>query len=209
MGGLFNSSRALRARERPASCVNEWPGAPRPRTTRSSVTASPLRPLGGRLAASCQPHPRAGDAQLAGRWASYSVSSFSASSIALAAVSPAPTLGVSPSVLALSRLLSRAALAYVGGFRYAPGLMSRIHLSPLTFTPSAPASVCAAPSAAAFVPPLLRSRVAGVASVRGVVASARRGRRLASADFSPAAVACGSGLRFLSRRTRQHSQCVL
>jgi len=70
VGGLLNSSWALRAHERPASCSISWSGAPRPRTTRSSVTASPLRSLGDQQAARRPLHPRASDAQLAGRWAS-------------------------------------------------------------------------------------------------------------------------------------------
>ncbi|MDO8933228.1 MAG: hypothetical protein Q7U97_12600, partial [Rhodocyclaceae bacterium] len=46
--------------------------------------------------------------------------------------------------------------------------------------------------------PLPLGRVVGGASVRGFSASARRGRRFASADFSPSAVACGGGVSSLS-----------
>ncbi len=66
-------------------------------------------------------------------------------------------------------------------------------------SPTASACACAlAFTGVAFGRPLSLGRVAGGASVRGVLTSARRGRRLASADFSPAAVACGGGSSSLS-----------
>ncbi len=127
------------------------------------------------------------------------MSSFSASSVVPAAVSPGLTFGVSPSAVPLSPLLSRAALACVGRVRYAVGLMSRNYsLLPLR-SPTASASARAlAFSGVAFGRPLSLGRLVGVASVCGFRASARRGRRLASADFSPMAVACGPGSSSLS-----------
>ncbi len=125
--------------------------------------------------------------------------SFSASSVVLAAVSPAPTLGLTPSALPPSPPLSRTALAYAFRFRYAGGVMSRNYSPSPTFPPTASASVRAlAFSGVAFGRPLSLGRVAGVASVCGFRASARRGRRLASADSSPATVACGRSLSSLS-----------
>ena len=127
------------------------------------------------------------------------MSSFSAFSVALAAVSPAPTFWRSPSAVPPSPLQFRSAFAVVSRFRYAVGLMSRNYsLLPLR-SPTASASACAlAFSARAFGRPLSLGRVTAVASVCGFHASARRGRRLASADSSSAAVACGRGLSSLS-----------
>ena len=77
--------------------------------------------------------------------------------------------------------------------------MSRNYSPSPTFPPTASASARAlAFTAHAFGRPLSLGRVAGVASVCGFHASARRGRRLASAKSSLAAVACGSGSSSLS-----------
>ncbi len=120
------------------------------------------------------------------------MSSFSASALALAAVSPAPTLGVSPSALPLSPLLLRAALAYVGGFRYAGGVMSRNYSPSPTFPPTASASSGCA-SLAFSVGRLVKSGRAGVVGLLRHFHSVAH--RPASADSSPAAVACGVGVR--------------
>jgi hypothetical protein len=126
------------------------------------------------------------------------VSSFSACSVALAAVSPAPTFWRSPSAVPPSPLQFRSAFAVISRFRYAVGLMSRKYSPSPTFLPKASASAGCAPLAFSFGRPLPLRRVPGVGQVRRFFAAARRGRRLASADFSPSAVACGGGASSLS-----------
>ena len=113
-------------------------------------------------------------------------------------MSPAPTFAGSPSALPLSPLLSRAALASVAGFQYAFGVMSRNYsLSPgLRLKASASGGCARYPFS--FGRPLSLGRGQGVGQVGRFLASARRGRRIASADFSPAAVACGRGRSSLS-----------
>jgi hypothetical protein len=59
-----------------------------------------------------------------------------------------------------------------------------------------------------FGRPLSLGRAAGVALVRRVSSSARRGRRIASADFHSTGVACGGG-GFVSRRHRGSSALAL
>ena len=119
------------------------------------------------------------------------MSGFHASALALAAVSPAPTLGVSPSALPLSPLLSRAALAYVGGFRYAGGLMSRNYSLPPMLSPTASASAGCAPLAFPFG----RLGKCGRAGAVGLLRHSHSvAHRLASTDSSSPAVACGVGV---------------
>jgi hypothetical protein len=64
--------------------------------------------------------------------------------------------------------------------------------------PQAPASPGSHGTAFAFGRPLSLGRATGVALVRRVSSSARRGRRIASADFHSTGVACGVG-GFVSR----------
>ena len=119
------------------------------------------------------------------------MSSFAASSFALAAVSPAPTLGVSPSALPLSPLLSRAALAYVCRFRYAGGVMSRMYSPSPTLPPTASASATSAPSLTSVVCSAKTGRLGAVGLLHR---SHSATRRLASADSLSSAVACGGGV---------------
>ncbi len=76
--------------------------------------------------------------------------------------------------------------------------MSRNYSLLPVLPPHASASGGCAPLAFSFGRPLPLGRVTGGASACGVHASPRRGRRLASADFSPAAVACSGGASSLS-----------
>lgn len=96
----------------------------------------------------------------------------------------------------------RVLAARVGGSRLAAVVMSRCRRSVPALASAALVSARAlAPQFFAFGRPLSLGRVAGVASVRSFHAAGRRGRRIASADFYPAGVACGGGA--LSRAVSQ------
>jgi hypothetical protein len=122
----------------------------------------------------------------------------------LPAVAPVSARRVVPAVA----LAVRAAAARILCFRLAVG---GPFVSP-AFVPVVPPQASACPgshgSALAFARPLSLGRTASVALVRRIFSSARRGRRIASADFRSTGVACGGG-DFVSRLHRRSSALAL
>jgi hypothetical protein len=122
------------------------------------------------------------------------MSSVAASSLAFAAVSPAPTLAVSP--LAVPSLTSARAAApsYVRRFQYASGVMSHKFPLPLRLARHAPASVAGRVRSPVGVGrPLSLGRAGDCGFGSGFPTGRRRGRRSASADSCSAASACCLG----------------
>ena len=122
------------------------------------------------------------------------MSSLAASAFPQAAVSPAPTLAVSPPVVPSVAAAPASASPCVRRFPYAFGVMPLTFPLPLRLARQAPVS-----GAGRIRPPvrfgrplsLGRSVVGGF--LQGFSTSARRGRRIASADFCPTASACCLG----------------
>jgi hypothetical protein len=134
------------------------------------------------------------------RWASKVMHHFVRSHVLPSVPSPLPAVAlvnVRRVVPSLS-LSVRAAAARVPCFRLASG---GPFVAP-AFVPVLPPQASASPgshsTAFAFGRPLSLGRATGVALVRRVSSSARRGRRIASADFHSTGVACGVG-GFVSR----------
>ncbi len=135
------------------------------------------------------------------RWASKGIHHFVRSHVSpsvpsrVPAVAPVSARRVEPAVA----LAVRAAAARVLRFRLASG---GPFVAP-AFVPVLPPQASASPgchgAAFAFGRPLSLGRAGRVALVRRVSSSARRGRRITSADFHSTGVACGGG-GFVSRR---------
>ena len=122
------------------------------------------------------------------------MSSLSVSALALAAVSPAPTLAVSSPVVPSVAAAPASASPRVRRFPYAFGVM------PLTFPLSLRLARQAPVSGAGrirppvhFGRPLSLGRAIRGAFGEGISSSTHRGRRIASADFCPTASACCLG----------------
>ena len=122
----------------------------------------------------------------------------------LPAVVPVSACRAVPSLL----LAVRAAAAHVLCFRLASGGPFGVP----ALVPALPPQASAVPgchgSALSFGRPLSLGRADGVALVRRISSSARRGRRIASADFHSTGVACG-GSGFVSRSHRGSSALAL
>jgi hypothetical protein len=122
------------------------------------------------------------------------MSSLAASAVPQAAVSPAPTLVVSPPAVPSVTSVPAPAFPCVRRIQYASGLMPRTFPLRLRLARHAPVSVAGRSRSPVGVGrPLSLSRAGHAACVRRVYSSARRGRRIASADFSPTASACCLG----------------
>ena len=122
------------------------------------------------------------------------MSSCAASAFPQAAVSPAPTLVVSPRAAPSVTSVPASASPCVRRFQYAVGVMSPAFPRSLRLARQAPVSGAGHFLSSVRVGrPLSLGRALRGAFALGFPTSARRGRRIASADFHSAAAACRLG----------------
>ena len=122
------------------------------------------------------------------------MSSLAASAVPQAAVSPAPTLAVSPPAVPSVASVPASASPCVRRFQYASGVMSHKFPLPLRLARHAPASVagrCRSPVGVGR--PLSLGRAGDCGFGSGFSTGRRRGHRSASADSCSAASACCLG----------------
>ena len=122
------------------------------------------------------------------------MSSLAASAVPQAAVSPAPTLAVSPPAVPSVTSVPASAFPCDRRFQYASGVMSHKFPLPLRLARHAPASVagrCGSPVGVGR--PLSLGRAGDCGFGSGFPTGTRRGRRSASADSCSTASACCLG----------------